>query len=107
MYYPSFTEDEDVIKIYNYKRIGEWSQDVVHHPHESGWSISQAKGHDQPLKNTFLGLESGLPYICMFYQDLVVAKHQINLTEVFGPCELIKEVIDLGNLVPVSDCDFS
>jgi hypothetical protein len=36
----------------------------------------------------------------------VVARLQINLTEVFGPRELIKEVIDSGNQVPVSDCDF-
>jgi hypothetical protein len=34
------------------------------------------------------------------------ARLQINLTEVFGPCELIKEVIDSGNWVPVSYCDF-
>jgi hypothetical protein len=36
----------------------------------------------------------------------VVARLQINLTEVFGPCELIKEVVDSGNQVSVSDCDF-
>jgi hypothetical protein len=36
----------------------------------------------------------------------VVARLQINLTEVFGPHELIKEVIDSRNWVPVSDCDF-
>jgi hypothetical protein len=37
----------------------------------------------------------------------VVAIIQINLSEVFGPHELIKEVIDSGNRVPVSDCNFS
>jgi len=36
----------------------------------------------------------------------VVARLQINLTKVFGPCELIKEVIDSGNQVPVFDYDF-
>jgi hypothetical protein len=36
----------------------------------------------------------------------VVAGLQINLTQVFGPRELIKEVIDSGNQVSVSDCDF-
>jgi hypothetical protein len=36
----------------------------------------------------------------------VVARLQINLTEVFGPRELIKEVINSGNRVPVSDSDF-
>jgi hypothetical protein len=42
----------------------------------------------------------------MFYRDLVIARLQINLTEAFGPHELIKEFIYLGNRVPVSDCDF-
>jgi hypothetical protein len=36
----------------------------------------------------------------------MVARLQINLTEVFGPRELIKEVVDSGNWVSVSDCDF-
>jgi hypothetical protein len=36
----------------------------------------------------------------------VVARLQINLTEVFGPRELIKEVIDSGNRVPISDSNF-
>jgi hypothetical protein len=36
----------------------------------------------------------------------MVAKLQINLTEVFAPLELIKEIIDLGNWVLVPDCDF-
>jgi hypothetical protein len=42
----------------------------------------------------------------MFYRDLVVARLQINITEAFGPHELIKEVVDFGNRVPVSDSDF-
>jgi hypothetical protein len=36
----------------------------------------------------------------------VVARLQINLTEVFGPRELIKEGVNSGNQVPVSNCDF-
>jgi hypothetical protein len=36
----------------------------------------------------------------------VVARLQVNITEVFSPRELIKEVIDSGNQVSVSDCDF-
>ena len=37
---------------------------------------------------------------------MVVARLQINLIEVFGLRELIKEVVDSGNQVPVSDCNF-
>jgi hypothetical protein len=42
----------------------------------------------------------------MFYWDLVVARLQINIIEVFGPDDLIKEVVDSRNRVPASDCDF-
>jgi hypothetical protein len=35
-----------------------------------------------------------------------VERLHINLTEVFGPRELIKEVVNLRNQVPVSNCDF-
>jgi hypothetical protein len=36
----------------------------------------------------------------------VVAILQINITEVFGPRELVKEVDDLGNQVPIFGYDF-
>jgi hypothetical protein len=42
----------------------------------------------------------------MLYWDLMVARLQINLNEVFGPHELIKEVFDLGNRVSVLNYDF-
>jgi hypothetical protein len=51
---PSLAVNENVIKIHHYKSIGEWSHDIVHHPHESGWSICQTKGHDHPFKKAFL-----------------------------------------------------
>jgi hypothetical protein len=51
---PSLVVNENVIQIHHYKIIGEWSQDIVHHPHESGWRICQTKGHDQPFKKAFL-----------------------------------------------------
>jgi hypothetical protein len=51
---PSLDVYENVIQIHHYKSIGEWSQDIVHHPHEIGWSICQTKGHGQPFKKAFL-----------------------------------------------------
>jgi hypothetical protein len=81
-------------------------QDIIHHPHEICWGIRQTKGHDQPFKKTFFGLEGSFPYICLLYWDLMVARLQINLTEVFGPLELVKEIVDSGIGYPVPDCDF-
>jgi hypothetical protein len=103
---PILVEDEDVIQIHHNKILGEISQDIVHHPHEICWGIYQAKGHDQPFKKTFFGLEGILPCINMLYWDLVVARLQINLIEVFGTLELVQEIVNLGNLVSVPYCDF-
>jgi hypothetical protein len=66
----------------------------------------QAKGHDQPFKNTFFGLEGSFPYIYLLYWDLIVAILQINLTKLFGPLELVKEIIDSWNRVSIPDYDF-
>ena len=88
------------------KKIGESPQDIIHHPHESCWCIFQAKWHDHPFKKTFFGLEGNLPYIGLLYWDLMVVELQINLTEVFSPLDLVKEITDLGNQVPILDCDF-
>jgi hypothetical protein len=103
---PSLVVYENVNQIHHYKTIGERSQDIIHHPHKHFRSIFQTKGHDQPFKNTFFSLKGDLPHICMFYWELVVARLQINLNEVFVPHKLIKEVIDSGNRVPVSNRDF-
>jgi hypothetical protein len=62
--------------------------------------------HEQPFKKTFFGLEGSLPYIGLLYWDLVVSILQINLTEVFGPFDLFKEIINLRNWVSIPDCDF-
>jgi hypothetical protein len=51
---PSLAVNENFLKTHHYKRIREWSQYIFHHPHESGWSICQAKGHDQPFKKAFI-----------------------------------------------------
>ena len=70
---PTFVENEDVIQIYDRKRIGEWMEDIIHQSREICWSISQAKRHDQPFKNTLIRLEGNLPDIGLFNLDLVVA----------------------------------
>jgi hypothetical protein len=44
--FPHSAEDEDVIQIYHQKGVSEGSQYIIHQPHESGWCIFYAKGHD-------------------------------------------------------------
>jgi hypothetical protein len=105
MFFLGPTEYEDVIQIYDHKRVCEWPQDIIHHPHECHWSISQAKRHDQPFKKAFFRFEGCFPYISLFYQNLVVARLQINLTKELGTLKLIKKIINLGDQVSVLDND--
>ena len=72
--FPTFAENEDVIQIYDHKRIGERSQDIVHQSHESYWSISQAKRHNQPFEKALFKLEGSLPNISLFDRDSVVSR---------------------------------
>jgi hypothetical protein len=97
VFLPTLVEDEDFIQIHHHKIIGERPQDIAHHPHESCWDIFQSKGHDQPFENTFFGLEGSIPYNGLLYWDLVVAGLQINITEVFSPLELVKEIVNSWN----------
>jgi hypothetical protein len=106
VFHPILDVDEDVIQIHHHKRIGERPKNIIHHPHKSWCSICQTKGHDQPFKKTFFGLEGSFPYICMLYWNLMVARLQINITKLFIPLESFKEIVDSGNRVPVPDCDF-
>jgi hypothetical protein len=34
MLHPSLDKGDDVIQIYDHKRVSEKSQDIIHHPHE-------------------------------------------------------------------------
>ena len=106
VFLPTLFEEKDVIQIHHHKRIGERSQYIIHQSHESYWSICQTKRHDQPFEKTFFGLESSLPYISIFYWDLVVARLQVSLVEKFGSLELVKKVINSWKQVPVPNCNF-
>jgi hypothetical protein len=45
VFFPSLVVNENFIHIHHYKFIGEWSQDIIHHPNESGWTMfSRPKG---------------------------------------------------------------
>jgi hypothetical protein len=59
------------------------------------------KGMTNYSKRPSFDLKAVFHTSILFYRDLVVARLQINITKVFGPRELIKEVIDSGNRVQV------
>jgi hypothetical protein len=72
MFYPSYAKDEDVIQMFDHKRVCEWMEHVIHNPHECYQIITQDKRNYQPLKKAFFRHEGYLPYISLFNRDLVV-----------------------------------
>ena len=53
--FPSLAEDQNVIQVHHYEWVGEWPQDVVHHPHEGFGSIRQPERHDMPFEKAHVG----------------------------------------------------
>ena len=103
---PTLNEGEDFIQIKNHERVGEGLQYVIHQPHKSSRDIYQPEGHDQPFKNASLGFEGGHPYIYGLYWNLVVTRLQIDLAEILGPIELVQQVINLWDWMPVPKSKF-
>jgi hypothetical protein len=82
VFFPHLNEDEDFSQIYNQKLIFQRSQYDIHQPHESCLEIRQAKGHDQPLKNTFIILEGSLPYINIESLGPIFIPHEHDWTSI-------------------------
>ena len=87
--FPSLVEDQDVIQVHYYKRVGEWPQGVVHQPHEGCGSIFQPERDDEPFKTALLGFEGSLPHIRGFDWYLIIPRLQVDIAEIFYPFELI------------------
>ena len=84
----------------------EWSYNAIHHPHERFWSISQAKGHDQPLKKAFFISYGFLPYIGFLNCNMVVAWLHINFTKELGTINFIHKIINKRDWASILDNDF-
>ena len=85
MLFPSLAEDKNVIQVYHYKWVSEWTQDVVHQPHEGCRSICQSERHDEPFKKALLGFEGSLSHIKGLDWYLVIPGLQVDLAEIFSP----------------------
>jgi hypothetical protein len=70
------------------------------------WEFVKPKGTTIHSKIPSLYLKVFFHTSFFFYWDLVVARLQVNLTEVLGSLELVKKVINFGNWVLIPDCDF-
>jgi hypothetical protein len=97
--------DKNVVKLNNDKLVEKMSQDLVHHAHESAWSIRKAEWHNDPLEKAFFGFESRFPFITGTDSDLVISTFKINFREYLGTIELIKHIFKSRNGEPLPCSD--
>lgn len=64
------------------------------------------KGITAHSKRPSFDLKGGLPYICELYWNLVITRIHIDLAKILGPLELVQQVINPWDWIPVSDSDF-
>jgi hypothetical protein len=70
---------------------------MIHEALEGGGSITQAKGHDQKIIVTLMSSKGILGYVSFLHTYLVVARTQIEFSEVLSTTQLIQEIINDRN----------
>ena len=71
-------EDEDVVDVHPYKDPQLVSKDIIHDALERRWSITETKGHNNPLEGTKLRVEGGFLDIFVLDSDLVKPTNKVD-----------------------------
>ena len=59
-------------------------EDVIHHGLEGGWTVGEAKEHDQGFEEALIHLEGGFPLVSLFDSHIVVSPMYIQFCKVPG-----------------------
>ena len=94
---------QDVVKIDDDELVKQIVEDIVHQRHKSRRSVSQAKRENSKLKMSKTRAKSCLVNISRSDADLVVSGTEINFGKDLGTLELVHEVIDTREGIPVLD----
>ena len=109
MYYPAVLlqvvrEDEDVIQVDDdVPLVDEVPEDVIHHPLKGRWGVAESKEHDRGLVQTSIGPEGSLPLVAFLDANVVVPPSYVQLGEVLRIVQLVHQLLDEGQRVPVLD----
>ncbi len=107
VFLPFLGEDQDVIQVDGHLSFSDQvSEDVVHHPLESGGRVREPEEHDCGFKQPPICVKSRLFFVSLLYVDIVIPPLDVKLGEVLGSMELVDEFGDQGEGVLVLDCYF-
>ena len=76
---------QDVIHVdHHIALIDKVLKDVIHHHLEGGWTIGEAKEHDEGLEEASIHVKGGFPFITPFDSHVVISPTYIQLCEIPG-----------------------
>src|SRR5712664_4266947 len=101
MIFQRIGEDEDIIEVDHYEDVSHVSEDMIHESLERSRSIGESHGHNQEFERAILGAKHCLPLMASGYANIVVASPQVKLGVDLGTAELVKEIGDKRDWVPI------
>src|SRR5882672_8939423 len=101
MIFKGIGEDEDIIEVDHYKDVSHVSEDVIHEGLERSGSIGESHRHNQEFERAISGAKGYFPLMASGDAHIVVASMQVELGVALGTAELVKEVGDKQDRVPI------
>ena len=80
-------------------------ENLIHHPLEGRRRVAETKEHDSGLKQAPVGPEGGLPLVSFLDPHVVVSPPNVQLGEVPGSTQLVHQLLDERQRVPVFDSE--
>src|SRR3979490_1509776 len=96
--------DEDVVNVYADDSFhDEVLKDIVHHCLERSWTIGQTEEHHQRLIQPSVCPKCCLPLVSILNPNIVVPPSDIQLREVLSSPEMINQLWNEGEWIPIFD----
>src|SRR5882672_3021836 len=106
MIFKGVGEDEDIVEVDHYEDVSHVSEDVIHEGLERSGSIGESHGHNQEFKRAISGAKGCFPLMASGDANIVVASAQVELGVDLGTAELVKEIGDKQDQVPILPGEF-
>src|SRR5712664_2284659 len=101
MIFKGIGEDEDIVEVDHYEYVSHVLEDMIHEGLKCSRSIGESHGHNQEFKRAITGAKGCLPLMASGNTHIVVASVQVELGVYLGTAELVKEVGDKWDWVPI------
>ena len=95
-------EDDDVVDVHPHKDFQVPSKDIIHDALERQWSVTEAKGHNNPLEGAKLRVEGSFLDIFVLDSDLVEPTNKVDLRKYGGTPQCTQDGLDRWQRILIS-----